>query len=71
MFFCMGLAVVGWGLLRSTLFPRWLGIYALILGMAGITAMLVFDARTDLFVAVRWGVSAFFVVAGFLVLKTK
>ncbi len=69
MFFCMGLVAVGWGFLRGTFFPKWLGIYALVLGSVGIILMLVFDSRTDLFVPVRWGISAFFLVVGFFLLK--
>lgn len=71
MFFCMGLVAVGWGLLRGAFFPKWLGIYALVLGSAGIIIMLVFDSRTDLYVPVRWGISIFFLLTGFLLLKTN
>ena len=71
MFFCMGLAVVGWGFLRGSVFPKWLGFYALILGIVGIVVMLVFDSRTDLYVPVRWGISIFFFLTGWLLLTTK
>ncbi len=71
MFFCLGLVAVGWGLLRHAFFPKWLRIYALVLGSAGIIIMLVFDSRTDLYVPVRWGISIFFLLAGFILLKSK
>lgn len=71
MFFCMGLAAVGWGLLRSTSYPKWLGGYAMVLGVAGIAIMLIFDTRTDIFIPVRWGVSIFLLLLGALLLKRK
>lgn len=71
MFFCMGLVGVGWGLIRTSFFPKWLGIYALTLGIIGIMVMLVFDSRTDLYVPVRWGISIFFFLTGWLLLTTK
>ena len=71
MFFCLGLTVVGWGLFRDTLFPKWLGIYALALGIGGITIMMIYDSRTDLYVPVRWGFSIFFWLAGFILMRKK
>lgn len=71
MFFCMGLTALGWGLICGTFFPKWLGAYALVLGIAGIVLMLVFDSRTDLYVPVRWGISIFFLLTGWLLLTTK
>lgn len=71
MFFCMGLTSVGWGLMRDAFFSKWLGTYALILGIGGIVLMLVFDKRTDLYVPVRWGISIFFLWAGWLLLTKK
>jgi hypothetical protein len=67
----MGLVGVGWGLIRTSFFPKWLGIYALTLGIIGIVVMQVFDSRTDLYVPVRWGISIFFFLTGWLLLTTK
>lgn len=71
MFFCLGLTTIGLGLLRSSFFPKWLGSFALALGAIGITVMLVYDSRTDIYVPIRWGISCFLFVAGILLLKTK
>lgn len=71
MFFCLGLTVAGWGLIQGAFFPKWLGIYALTLGLGGMALMLIFDDRNDFYAPLRWGFSIFFFLSGFLLLKTK
>jgi len=69
MFFCLGLVVTGWGFIRDNLFPKYLGVYALIYGVGGILFLLVFDDRTDLYTPVRLGGSIFLLLTGFLLIR--
>lgn len=71
MFFGLGMIAVGWGFLRDTLFPKWLGMYTLVFGMAGILFMMIFESRTDIYTPVCWGISLFIALTGILLLKRK
>lgn len=71
MFLCLGLLVLGFGLLRDARLPKYLALFAIILGFCSIVAMLVFDSNTDIFKPISWLSSLFFMISGYFVLTNR
>lgn len=71
MFLCLGLLVLGFGLVKDARFPKLMGIFGILLGFGSIVIMLVFDSNTEIFKPIGWLCSLFFMVSGYLVLSNK
>lgn len=71
MFLCLGLLVLGFGLIKDGRFPNYMGMFAVLLGSCSIVIMLIFDSNTDVFNPINWLCSLFFMATGYLVLSDK
>lgn len=67
MFFCLGLTLVGVGLALGRVVPRWLGIVAAAIGMAGMMALMALPLSHTVFLPFDIAIAVWLMVLGGLV----
>ena len=69
MFTHLGFVFIGWGLLRGQFLERWLGIYATVLGIAGICLLMILDKDPNDYLPMGYAVTIWFVLTGIMVYR--
>ncbi|MDQ3141824.1 MAG: hypothetical protein M3Q56_06210 [Bacteroidota bacterium] len=69
MFLHLGLVVLGWGIMRGDVLNKWMGTFALILGIAGITILMIIDQNPTIYYPLGHAVTSWFIIAGVLLFR--
>ena len=68
MFFCFGLLPLGYGLFRSKLIAQWLGAATILIGIAGIVVLMIYETEKSTFLPIAIAITLWYIVLGVIVM---
>lgn len=69
MFLHLGFTFMGWGLLRERFLNKWIGIYAMVLGISGICLLMILDKDPTDYNPMSYAITSWFLLTGVLVYR--